>query len=264
MVSWAPRSVGIARVAVRRRRSGASWRSPKQSTRGSVGRLSLVQISQARADDVAELARLLHLDHLDEEPCRESVEAFAVDLAEWWAARRDSHRAFVAGLLGRGWLAWPGSRLFLASRGRARPTGCPRISRPSSSCPSTGAKGLAPRWCRPLRTMRNTSVSSTSRSTPAVDRCRSTNGSASIHRNSYCDARHPEIGRDKHAPWRRKDALSGPQLLRRRTSSGRDESHDAASFSAAAAMLPSNSRGSGGGHEESLGPPRFVSGNLRR
>ncbi len=46
----------------------------------------------------------------------------------------------LPGLLGRGWLAWPGSRLCLASRGGARPTGCPRISRPSSSCPSTGAE----------------------------------------------------------------------------------------------------------------------------
>lgn len=69
-----------------------------------------MEISQARADDVAELARLLHLDHLDEEPYRESVEAFAVDLAECWAARRDSHRAFVArapgkGLVGMAWVA---------------------------------------------------------------------------------------------------------------------------------------------------------------
>lgn len=69
-----------------------------------------MEISQARADDVAELARLLHLDHLHEQPYRESVEAFAVDLAEWWAARRDSHRAFVArapgkGLVGMAWVA---------------------------------------------------------------------------------------------------------------------------------------------------------------
>jgi GNAT superfamily N-acetyltransferase len=40
------------------------------------------------------------LDTLDEEPVQGSVDAFAAELAEWWAAREDSHLAFVARLLG--------------------------------------------------------------------------------------------------------------------------------------------------------------------
>lgn len=60
-----------------------------------------MRISQANADDVAGLARLLWLDtHGDEEPAQRSVDAFAADLAEWWAAHQDSHLAFVARLLG--------------------------------------------------------------------------------------------------------------------------------------------------------------------
>jgi GNAT superfamily N-acetyltransferase len=69
-----------------------------------------VNITQAREGDVAGLARLLYLNHLQEEPPREAGEAFAVELAEWWAARRDSHLAFVARargeeMVGMAWVA---------------------------------------------------------------------------------------------------------------------------------------------------------------
>ncbi|MGI8418775.1 MAG: GNAT family N-acetyltransferase [Nakamurella sp.] len=57
-------------------------------------------ISQANADDVADLARLLWLDTLGEEPTTRSADAFASELAQWWATRNDSHMAFVARLLG--------------------------------------------------------------------------------------------------------------------------------------------------------------------
>jgi GNAT superfamily N-acetyltransferase len=69
-----------------------------------------VRISQANADDVADLARLLCLDTLNEEPAQLSVDAFAAELAQWWAAHQDSHLAFVARLLrpeivGMAWVA---------------------------------------------------------------------------------------------------------------------------------------------------------------
>jgi GNAT superfamily N-acetyltransferase len=70
----------------------------------------LVRISQANADDVADLALLLWLDTLNEEPAQRSVDAFAAELAPWWAGRQDSHLAFVARLLrpeivGMAWVA---------------------------------------------------------------------------------------------------------------------------------------------------------------
>ncbi|MFG2105381.1 GNAT family N-acetyltransferase [Micromonospora chersina] len=69
-----------------------------------------MRISQANADDVADLARLLWLDTRNDEPGQLSIDAFAVELAEWWAARQDSHLAFVARLLrpeivGMAWVA---------------------------------------------------------------------------------------------------------------------------------------------------------------
>jgi GNAT superfamily N-acetyltransferase len=60
-----------------------------------------VRISQADADDVAGLARLLWLDTHGEEPDQRAVDAFAAELAQWWAAHGDSHAAFVARLLTR-------------------------------------------------------------------------------------------------------------------------------------------------------------------
>ena len=69
-----------------------------------------MRISQANADDVADLARLLWLDTHGEEPTQSSVDAFAVELVEWWTACQDSHLAFVARLLrpeivGMAWVA---------------------------------------------------------------------------------------------------------------------------------------------------------------
>lgn len=73
--------------------SGCCWRLTRWQTH-------LVRISQANADDVADLARLLWLDTHGEEPAQRPVDAFAAELAQWWAARQDSHLAFVARLLG--------------------------------------------------------------------------------------------------------------------------------------------------------------------
>jgi GNAT superfamily N-acetyltransferase len=69
-----------------------------------------VRISQANEDDIADLAQLLWLDTLNEEPAQRSVDAFAAELAKWWAAHNDSHLAFVARLLrpeivGMAWVA---------------------------------------------------------------------------------------------------------------------------------------------------------------
>jgi GNAT superfamily N-acetyltransferase len=69
-----------------------------------------VRISLANADDVADLARLLWLDSRAEEPAQRSVDSFAAGLAQWWAARQDSHLAFVARVLrpeivGMAWVA---------------------------------------------------------------------------------------------------------------------------------------------------------------
>jgi hypothetical protein len=51
-----------------------------------------VRISQATADDVLGLARLLWLGSRGEEPTQRSLDAFAAELASWWAS------ALVAGL----------------------------------------------------------------------------------------------------------------------------------------------------------------------
>ncbi|MDI1462189.1 GNAT family N-acetyltransferase [Catellatospora sp. KI3] len=59
-----------------------------------------MEITQAHADDVAGLARLLWLDTNKEELAPQSVDAFAAELARWWAVRPDTHLAFVARLSG--------------------------------------------------------------------------------------------------------------------------------------------------------------------
>ncbi|WP_035793652.1 GNAT family N-acetyltransferase [Kitasatospora mediocidica] len=69
-----------------------------------------MKISQAQADDVAGLARLVWLDTRHEEPEQRAVDAFAAELAQWWAAQRGSHLAFVARLgepeiIGMAWVA---------------------------------------------------------------------------------------------------------------------------------------------------------------
>lgn len=69
-----------------------------------------MEISQANEDDVADMARLLWLDTHHEEPAQRPVDAFAAELAKWWAAHQDSHLAFVARLscpeiVGMAWVA---------------------------------------------------------------------------------------------------------------------------------------------------------------
>lgn len=69
-----------------------------------------MEIGQAHADDVADLARLLWLDTCGEKPEQRSVDPFAAELARWWAAHQDSHLAFVARLVepeivGMAWVA---------------------------------------------------------------------------------------------------------------------------------------------------------------
>lgn len=74
---------------------------------------SLVRIGQATPDDVTGLANLLWLDHFDEEPPPQSLDDFAAELAQWWAANQHSHIAFVARseqlerseILGMAWVA---------------------------------------------------------------------------------------------------------------------------------------------------------------
>jgi GNAT superfamily N-acetyltransferase len=69
-----------------------------------------VRISQANADDVPDLARLLWLNAVDEEPTQPDVDQFAMELANWWVVHRGSHLAFVARLdrpeiVGMAWVA---------------------------------------------------------------------------------------------------------------------------------------------------------------
>ena len=69
-----------------------------------------MEISQANADDIAELARLLRLDTHKEVPAQRDVDAFGAELAQWWVAHQGSHFAFVARLLrpeivGMAWVA---------------------------------------------------------------------------------------------------------------------------------------------------------------
>lgn len=59
-----------------------------------------MRISEATRDDAAELARLQWLDTHHEEPERGDVDAFAAELAQWWAIHEHSHLAFVARLSG--------------------------------------------------------------------------------------------------------------------------------------------------------------------
>lgn len=69
-----------------------------------------MRIGKAIAQDVTELAGLLWLDTRDEAPEQWSVDAFAAELAHWWAAHQESHLAFVARLVqpeivGMAWVA---------------------------------------------------------------------------------------------------------------------------------------------------------------
>jgi GNAT superfamily N-acetyltransferase len=69
-----------------------------------------VRISQATGDDVAGLARLLWLNSSDEQREQRSVDTFAVEFGQWWAAHDDRHVAYVARLdqpelVGMAWVA---------------------------------------------------------------------------------------------------------------------------------------------------------------
>ncbi|MGN6334200.1 MAG: GNAT family N-acetyltransferase [Motilibacteraceae bacterium] len=69
-----------------------------------------MHIDQAGEDDATELSRLLCWMHVDAAPAEQTVADFAVELAQWWSAHRDSHAAFVARLsdtelAGMAWVA---------------------------------------------------------------------------------------------------------------------------------------------------------------
>ncbi|MEV6271750.1 GNAT family N-acetyltransferase [Kribbella sp. NPDC051936] len=69
-----------------------------------------MRISEAKADDVPGLARLLWLNGCDKEPEQQAVDAFAAKLGQWWDARDGSHVAYVAredaaGIVGMAWVA---------------------------------------------------------------------------------------------------------------------------------------------------------------
>lgn len=69
-----------------------------------------MRIDEATADDVTDLARLLILNNGEPEANPEAIDAFAIDLAKWWADRDGSHVAYVARsdgpeLIGMAWLA---------------------------------------------------------------------------------------------------------------------------------------------------------------
>jgi GNAT superfamily N-acetyltransferase len=75
-----------------------------------------VRIDEATADDLPELSRLLILNAGETEVSQSAIDAFAIDLAKWWADRDGAHVAYVArsegpelvglvGLVGMAWLA---------------------------------------------------------------------------------------------------------------------------------------------------------------
>ncbi len=69
-----------------------------------------VHITQASKDDIQGLAHLLWLDTVDTEAVPPSIEAFAGELAQWWADHQESHFAFIARssgseIVGMAWVA---------------------------------------------------------------------------------------------------------------------------------------------------------------
>jgi len=68
-----------------------------------------VTISPAGPDDIPDLAELLWLHDRETAPEQRSLDAFAVELAQWWETHRRSHAAFVAHLerqvVGMAWVA---------------------------------------------------------------------------------------------------------------------------------------------------------------
>ena len=57
-------------------------------------------VTQANAEDIPGLARLLWLNHGGDEPTVPSLVAFTAELSEWWAPHQSSHFAFVARISG--------------------------------------------------------------------------------------------------------------------------------------------------------------------
>ena len=69
-----------------------------------------MDIRPAMHEDIPALARLLWCHASAAEQARQSVEAFAVDLAAWWSSHGDTHLAFIAqtddtDIVGMAWLA---------------------------------------------------------------------------------------------------------------------------------------------------------------
>jgi GNAT superfamily N-acetyltransferase len=108
MAGYLPNGVLYDATGNRTRQPTCSWsvRSLAFVLRNT-GRVDICVAGQA---DLAELARLLWLNAGPDERAKQSVEAFAVDLAAWWKDHDDSHLAFVARLaesevVGMAWLA---------------------------------------------------------------------------------------------------------------------------------------------------------------
>lgn len=80
-------------------------------TRPPIGRQTVpVDVTLAEPDDVGDLARLVWLLAAPDEQARQSVASFAIELAAWCRAHRDTHLAFLArtaamDAVGMAWLA---------------------------------------------------------------------------------------------------------------------------------------------------------------
>lgn len=55
-----------------------------------------MEIRRADRSDVAGLARLVWLNAAPDERGEQTIESFGADLAAWWSAHKESHRAFIA------------------------------------------------------------------------------------------------------------------------------------------------------------------------
>jgi GNAT superfamily N-acetyltransferase len=98
----------VADCSVRRRKS--KERESNGFRTRTKAYVDLVRISQASAQDVAAVARLLWIDTHGDEPSQPSLDAFAAELARWWTIHQESHLAFIARLLrpeiiGMAWVA---------------------------------------------------------------------------------------------------------------------------------------------------------------
>ncbi len=67
-------------------------------------------VTQAKRDDTPDLARLLWLNHLGDEPTSQDLQDFIDQLAQWWTAHEPTHFAFIARIadpeiVGMAWVA---------------------------------------------------------------------------------------------------------------------------------------------------------------